>query len=134
MKVYADNTGVGSVPGLGSQAGLNCGSMHAPLKTSQGIDIQVNCFNIIPKNYQPKKWSLIVVQEGRHDNGIKSEICSFTTISGQALLVVKKLVSVAEMAKFELESAYAFPSVPGQQESARDSVLILGYLVPSCLC
>ncbi len=79
--------------------------------------VQINRFGVIPKSHQPGKWRLIVDlshPEGSSINdGIDRDLCSlhYTTVEEASRRVVN-LGPGAEMAKFDLESAYRIPVHP----------------------
>lgn len=82
-----------------------------PLPPNSIPGMHINRFGVIPKAHQPGKWRLIVDlshPEGSSVNdGIERELCSlhYTTVE-EASRRVSSLGIGAEMAKFDLESAY----------------------------
>ena len=86
------------------------GCVIGPL-TPGSLQLQINCFGVIPKSSQPGKWRLIV--DLSHpagfsvNDGIEPDICSLSYASvDSAVAVIMHLGKSTALAKLDLESAY----------------------------
>lgn len=90
---------------------VELGRVMSPIIPERLPHIQINRFGVIPKNHQPRKWRLIVDLSHPAGNsvndGIEPELCSlhYTSLE-EAARMVSMLGGGAQMAKFDLESAY----------------------------
>ena len=90
---------------------VRLGRVVGPMRADALPGVQVSRFGVIPKSHQPGKWRLIVdlshPRGASVNDGIEPELCTLRYTSVDA--AVRKLVALgpgAEMAKFDVESAY----------------------------
>ena len=90
---------------------VELGRVVGPLERGHFPEVHVSRFGLVPKNHQPDKWRLIVDlshPSGESVNdGIEPELCSlqYTSVA-EAVRQVMEMGAGAQMAKFDVESAY----------------------------
>lgn len=105
---------------LAKEVGL--GRVVGPLIQDQFPEVHVSRFGLVPKNHQPDKWRLIVDLShpagASVNDGIDPELCSlqYTSVA-EAVQQVLALGPGAQMAKFDVESAYR--NIPVHPEDRR---------------
>ncbi len=90
---------------------VQLGRVVGPLEMARCPTANISRFGVIPKSHQPGKWRLIVdlshPREGSVNDGIARELCSLKYITVDvALRAIMALGPMAQLAKFDIESAY----------------------------